>query len=119
MAKNNNKHWKDIVDLFRHIDGAPPTIEELEKFNETDPITAAQIDAVVNSVVSKDTPESLPEFDDQVPWDTLELNTVEEGVLQLNRNKGEDDDAVSKRLKQLREEELGTKGENNAESKAE
>ncbi len=109
MKSESENFWRQIANgVARRTSHAPMTPEEAQKEFESLPnvkLTDDQIDNIVDRVTSgefTDWTPATPEFD--VP--EYDCESIDEDVLQLNRNEGEADAEAEDRLNELRRKAL-------------
>ncbi|QDU57529.1 hypothetical protein [Aeoliella mucimassa] len=108
MSEKHNSIWRELVRRYQRVEKTFPSAAELERQIEAvqpEPLTENEIDAIVHAVSSGESHASEPEplFDWLADVDT---SSVEEGVLQLNRNKGDSDEEIKKRMDEFRKKAL-------------
>ena len=109
MNPESEKYWRQIArGVARRTGHAPMTPEEAQKEFESLPdekLSDAQIDDIVDRVTSgelTDWTPAIPEFD----MPEFDCESIEEDVLQLNRNEGEADAETDELLEELRRKAL-------------
>lgn len=105
------KQWPEIAAKLRRALGlAPPTPEEADAEMaqaEEAPMTEEEIDRIVNAATSGTGCPIDEELEVDYSWlNSVETETVSEEMLVLNRNAGEEDPEVKKRLEDLRKKAL-------------
>lgn len=104
----NEKDLDDIIAKSRKLHGfCPLTPEEAEAAYENapeEPLPKGFIDSVLNQVSSEEESWESPVKHDWM--EDADYSEVEDGVLQLHRNKGEDDADVEDTEEELRNELL-------------
>ena len=120
MSEKYESFWSELVRKYERVEGTAPSAAELEaqiEAVETEPLTEDEISSIVRAVGTGQSEVAEPEPD--FHWmDDVDTSSVEEGVLQLNRNKGEDDAEIKKRMDEFRKKALEEDGddENDVES---
>ena len=110
MSKDFDQFWQKVVRKYRRKKGFTPSADELrvEANSEThQPLSEDEIDSIVAAVSGSK--ESTADFGTapELSWlHDVDTSSVEDGVLQLNRNRGETQDEVEERLKELRRKAL-------------
>lgn len=102
---HDDRFWKKIVDLMKQDDAFSTSEEEIDALLESAPnvsLSKDKIEEIIDRVVSgKNPPDFLPVFDDD--FLIQETNArVDEDMLVLNRNKGDDDPEAAARLEEMR-----------------
>ena len=97
-----------VVVCLRRFEGLDLTPEELQQqasdADNVDSLSEDEIESIVRKVVAENDTDS---FTPELSW-FLELDTdsVEDGIMQLNRNRGELDEQIEEKLKEWRKQEL-------------
>ena len=105
MTSKFDRFWDETLAKFQRREQLILTPEELEKEIaelKPEPLSEEEVGAIVEAVSSGDAPPSSGVSPDLSWIDEIDTSSVEEGVLQLNRNRGESDDEFEERLEQLR-----------------
>ncbi len=110
MNDKYDKTWIDLVKQTRksesHIISGKDADRLLGELPD-EKITNSEIEAIVESVLSnRPLCETLGVRDENVDTEVQKTEAVEKDVLQLNRNKGIQDDDAEARLEELRREAL-------------
>lgn len=106
---NEPNNWSEIVEKLRRLMGlAPPTPEqadaEMRSAGEI-PMSDEEIRAIAKAATEGR--RDRPELETNYEWLSEQHDeTVEDSLLVMNRNKGDDDEEVQKRLEELRREAL-------------
>ncbi len=108
MSDEFDSFWNELVGKYRRREGLAPSLEELEKeiaAVDAVPLSEDDVQSIVSAVSSGDIHPS--EVTPDLSWiDEIDTSSVEEGVLQLNRNEGQSDADIEKRLEALRKKAL-------------
>lgn len=108
MSNKFDRFWDELVSKYRRREGHTPTPEQLEReIAKVDaiPLSDDEIKSIVSIVRSGDVRPT--DVTQDLSWiDEIDTSSVEEGVLQLNRNKGESDADIEERLEELRKKAL-------------
>ena len=108
MTRNADKLWDKLAPRLRRFEGIDLTPAELESeadgIEHIDSLSAADIESIVSMVIGdKEVDSSTP----QLSWHPeMDITSVEDGILQLNRNRGDHDEHVEEKLNELRRREL-------------
>jgi len=112
MNEEHDRAWSDLARRVRqgerHVIGGADAERLLRELSD-EAISDADVTAIVQAVVSgrplgeRSREEAAPAIDDAV--DTVP-ESIEEDVLQLNRNKGAEDEEAESTLDELRREAL-------------
>jgi hypothetical protein len=113
MNSEADKFWDEISDKLRQFKGLRPLTPkqaetEFPRVPE-EPLSADQIDSIIEAVTTGELAswEPLPQLD----WtNALNVDEVTEDVLQLNRNRGENDPETDRLENELRQELLNDNG---------
>lgn len=120
MANDFDTYWDELVGRLARRKGLISTSEELEKELanlKSEPLSDNEINSIVTAVNSGESNRS--QIVPDLSWiDDFDTSSIEEGVLQLNRNKGDSDADVEERIEELRKRELeeGSHGEEDVET---
>lgn len=108
MSNDIDRAWEELVSKYRRREGLTPTPEQLEReIAKVDaiPLSEDEIKSIVSIVSSGDVGPT--DVTPDLSWvDEIDTSSVEEGVLQLNRNKGQSDADIEERLEELRKKAL-------------
>lgn len=117
----NPKNWSQVAAKLRRALGlAPPTLGEAETEMaqaEEAPMSDVEISRIVNAATGPDAPASFdpePDYDWAGEFSTQE---VEDEMLVLNRDAGEEDPEVDRRIDELRKEALRDDDEEDDETR--
>lgn len=112
MSNKFDRFWDELVSKYRRRKGLTPTPEQLEREIvkvEAIPLSEDEIESIVSIVSSGDVGPT--DVTPDLSWiDEIDTSSVEEGVLQLNRNKGNSDSDIEERLEELRKKALEEDG---------
>jgi hypothetical protein len=113
MSKDFDEFWEELVRKHRRKNGFIPTPEELEAEAGTDsdePLSEDEIDFIVAAVGRGTKPEI--DIAPDISWlHDVDTSSVEDGVFQLNRNRGQSEKDVEERLSELRKKALEEDGD--------
>ena len=109
--------WSELTRKFHRVEKTPVSTTDVERLIETvkpEPLADDEIDSIVQAVSSGESsvcrPE--PEFD----WlGDVDTSSVEEGVLQFNRNKGDADSDIEQRMEEIRKRALEENGDDESD----
>lgn len=116
---NEPNNWSEIVAKLRRAMGlAPPSDEEADAAMLSAgeiPMSDEDIEAIARQAIGQKT--TRPTLEPDYSWlgEQAEDETVDESMLVMNRNKGEEDDEVQRRLKELRRKALESDDANDDE----
>lgn len=112
MNNDFDRFWNELVAKYRRIEGLSLSPEEIENEIENEieqmqiePLSEHEIDLVVSSISSKEH-ESQSVVPDLGWLGAIDTSSVQEGVFQLNRNKGKTSEEMQKKLDELRKKAL-------------
>jgi len=120
MRKKYDSFWSELARKYHHVEKTPDSVADVDRLIETvepEPLTDDEIDSIVHAISSGKSPAYRPEPD--FAWlGDVDTSSVEDGVLQLNRNEGDADSDVKQRMDELRKRALEGNGddENDVES---
>lgn len=116
MPDENDRFWGEMAPKLRRAMKLHPLCpEESEKeykAAEQRPLPDGSLDAMVDSIVSGR--DDWNESQDEQPWS--DGADIEDQVLQVNRNLGEEDPEVDERVEEHRRKALGQDDEPNKDS---
>lgn len=108
MSNKFDEYWDELVRKYRSWKGlslAPDQLaREIASVNSI-PLSDEEIDSIVSVVSAGESGHT--NIRPNLSWiDEIDTSSIEEGVLQLNRNKGESDADFKRRLEELRKKAL-------------
>ena len=115
---NETHNWSQIVEKLRRAVGlAPPTLDEADAAMASAgeiPLRDAQIKDMAQQAVEQG--EVRPDLELDLGWleSEAEDSAIADSMLVLNRNKGESDEEIQRRLEELRRQALES-GDNDEE----
>lgn len=115
---NEPNNWSEIVGKLRRAMGlAPPTPEEADAEMRSAgeiPMSDDEIKAIAKAATEGQ--RGRPELESTYEWLCDQHDeTIEDSLLVMNRNKGEDDEEVQKRLDELRRKALDSENDDDEE----
>lgn len=119
MPDENDRFWGEMASKLRRAMKLHPLCpEESEteyKAAERRPLPDGDLDAIVHSIVSGR--DDWKEAQGEETWsDGTDAADIEDQVLQVNRNLGDEDPEVDERVEEHRRKVLGKDGEANKDS---
>ena len=113
MSGNYKSFWNELVRKNQRVEKTPTTAADVEKLIESveaEPLSDDEIGSIVQAVSRGEshTYQPEPSFD----WiDNVDTSSIEEGMLQINRNQGDADSDVEKRMDDFRKKALEDDGD--------
>jgi len=108
MSGKYETFWSDLVRKYHRVEKTPMSVSELEREIaklSVEPMSEREIESIVDAVSRGECPPAEPEPD--FDWiGEVDTSSVEEGVLQLNRNKGDTDSDIQKQMDEFRKHAL-------------
>ncbi len=108
MSRKYETFWTNLVRKYHRVEKTPMSVTELEQEIaklSVKPMSEHEIESIVDAVSRGECPSTEPEPD--FDWiEEVDTSSVEEGVLQLNRNKGDTDSDIQKQMEEFRKHAL-------------
>jgi hypothetical protein len=95
MSNDFDKFWDELTKKYRRKRGLAPSPEELESSANSgeldEPLSDEEIESIVSAVSRRDSKRKADiDVSPDVSWiSEIDTSSIADGVLQLNRNRGE------------------------------
>ncbi len=117
MSKDFDNFWDELAKKYRCKRGFAPTPQELEASASSgepdEPLSDEEIESIVSAVSRGESGRKADiDISPDVSWiSELDTSSIADGVLQLNRNRGESQEDFEERLNALRKKALEEDGD--------